>query len=274
MDNVDSGFAIQAPSLIWVCAGMYARVADELQGGIRRFQAMVHPDRFLRYPAEVVARNAEAFKIVGSAGTSLCSLLRSDRRPLRHLPFTPRRLQFHLPVPVPSPSPLLSHTLSFDGQVDAVVASEDQPAITWQEAALSVLHLLAKAHVEHDQRITRWLLSTHDADPAKEQSPHPLSEETEVFSNLLQQHQLDNDPVPLQSTKDLDNVRLSRDLSPEGARAAVRSVWECRDIFRKLQQIRPETRFVITDHGLPPSSRTVCLTTRFSPLDLTRYLSF
>ena len=254
---------------------MHARVADELQGGIRRFQAMVHPDRFLCYPAEVVACNAEAFKIVGSAGTSLCSLLRSDRRPLRHLPFAPRRLQFHLPVP--SPPPLLSHTLPFDGQAAAVVADEDQPAITWQEAALSVLHLLAKAHVEHDQRITRWLLSTHDADPAKDQSPHPLSKEEEVFSNLLQQQhqqQLDNDPVPLQSIKDLGNVRLSRDLSPEGARAAVRSVWECRDIFRKLQQIRPETRFVITDHGLPPSSRTVCLAPRFSPLDLARHLSF
>lgn len=248
---------------------MHASVTGELRRGVKKLQTIIHPDKFASHPAEVSRGNGEAFKIVGSLVSSVCGLIDLHAGGRLYFPFAINRLAFYRGEGQNLHS--IKHTLPFAGRL---ATADDRSLVGWEEAALSVFHLFTKTHIDYDQRLSQWLLS----------SPGPSPGDFTDFEGLLQFSQTrQNEPFDLlecmRDIRKLANVRLSRGMGRESIKIAVRSIWDCRDIFCKIQQTRPAMSFLVTDsapHALTTSfpserCRTVVLPITFSPLEVSRY---
>jgi hypothetical protein len=232
----------------------------ELGAALKAFQISIHPDKFATN-APVSKCNGETFKIVTSMTIGLCEAL--DRRTGNdlHFPLSPTNICFYLPD-----LSLQTHTLSFSPED---TFGKDQLYISWQESALSLLHLFSKAKVSFDSRLTQSLLyscmnsSVSDSDQG-------------LFGAILSENNLAFSIEKMQVLiPKLTNVHISSELSLISKKVALESIWRSRDVLLKLQQSRPSVRIVVTDDSTANHSfTTVLVPPHFSSLELANKSKF
>lgn len=250
---------------------MHSRIVSKtLKSAFRHFQAAIHPDKAACHPAAAIC-NEETFKTTGALVSSFCNLLESRQGQHWFLPLSVTRLVFYLRPPH-TPHPELcrhEHSLPFK----PLVASADDPLyISWQESAVSLFHLLTKASIDYDIRVSQWLISYIHA-AATATACMPSEEDGGLFGSLLRRESGDQ-AASLEGVqedlRELTNVKILWDeLNDRERKRAVESVWHSREAFRKLLHASPSLCFVVGRSLFSTDPNLRFLSVSFSPADLT-----
>lgn len=204
---------------------MRALAESELRAAGKRLLARIHPDRFA-CDARAAAHNSDAFKTVGQAVEQLSLLIRApdagaEPRPRAATTLHPLRLR-------------VGDTLDVEHLLPLLASGAPGANMSWQEWALSLFHLFAKARVEFDPRIVQALVA---AAAPPQQTIYGCVGAAEDFS-LERAASL---------FRTLTCVHIGRDLCPASRLAAVRSVWGARETLFAMQQQRPGLRVLVTN---------------------------
>lgn len=221
------------------------QIRDELQTGLKIFIAKIHPDRLLETSADFIENNVETFKHISTMIRPLYEAFSTegDERPI--FPFKVKSLKF---VNVQGLN-LLEHTLYFTTDKHDLDTTRDF-VVSWKEASLSLFHLLTKAHIEYDQRLSQWLLSDLYASNNK----RTIDED---FGTLIENFNMNTENFDLnRAAKDLEDIArflsFDRTLSTIDKRKALESAWRIRNTLRIIHRIYPEMQFVFDSKRTSP----------------------
>lgn len=234
-------------------------VVRELRRGLRLFQALIHPDRFSLHP-QMCRTNAEAFKAVVPLAEGFLGRLEKCHSNRLFLRMDMVSVTFF----TSGEAAALTHALPFSSDL----AMEDEPFVSWQESALSLLHLFTRAHLGPDQRLIQWLISTTNRSGVDLGDRDPF--EYLMFEETLGPRSLPSSDLQRAAAClcELTNVQILSTLDLASKRTALFSIWRSHQAFLKLQQTHPHLQFVISDLVLEPSPNLVILSPHFLPLEI------
>jgi hypothetical protein len=235
---------------------MRTRICDGLKKGLRELQALIHPDKFVTNPV-IAIDNGEAFKTISA---TFSGFFQHNGNEGFYFPMEIRRLEFHIAL---QPLTKVSHILTFSTDK----AQEEMVGITWQESALSLFHLLGKAKVNYDQRLSQWLFDHLHSVGWK-------NEESGIFEELLARGE-DEIKFSLKAAammmQKLPDVHIMSSLSTEQKKLAIESIWYSRKILYKLSQSQRRVRIIIGDQSISKSTCVISLPPIFSPWNLLQH---
>lgn len=243
-------------------------ICNTLRNTFKRFQAAIHPDKFASH-LQAAHCNAETFKTTGAIVSSFCDLLESRPNQPVFLPLAVTRTEFYLPSYTAPDTELirLEHGIIFTPQLASAC---DLLYISWQESALCLFHLLTKASIEYDTRVSQWLIAQSQTPSFNCRDAHG-----KIFDNLLtleSKSQAFSMNTALEGLRELANVKIViGELSVKERTIAVESVWRSRDVFRKLLSTAPSLRFLVSSKMSSANLSLIFLPVLFSPQDLRRF---